>query len=79
MTKLTDTQLVILTAACQRTNQLALPLPEHLRGGAAQKVVGALLARGLLAEVAAGLGDLVWRRDDDVCNDNSDAGRRQLR
>jgi hypothetical protein len=65
MTKLTDTQLVILTAACQRTNQMALPLPEHLRGGAAQKVVSALLAKGLLAEVAAGRGDPVWRENDD--------------
>ena len=64
MTKLSDIQLVILTAACQRTNQLALPLPEHLRGGAAQKVVGALLAKGLLAEVAAGRGDPVWRDND---------------
>src|SRR5687767_5597050 len=65
MTKLTDTQLVILTAAVQRMNRLALPLPERLRGGAAQKVVGALLAKGLLAEVAAGRGDPVWRENDE--------------
>jgi hypothetical protein len=65
MTKLSDTQLVILTAACQRTNQMALPLPEHLRGGAAQKVVSALLAKGLLAEVAAGRDDPVWRENED--------------
>ena len=33
-----------------------LPLPPSLRGGAAQKVVGTLLARGLLAEVDAAHG-----------------------
>jgi hypothetical protein len=65
MTKLTDTQLVILTAACQRPNQLALPLPEHLRGGAAQKIIGALLAKGLLAEVAAGRDDPIWHENKD--------------
>jgi hypothetical protein len=46
-------------------NQLALPLPEHLRGGAAQKVIGAFLAKGLLAEVAAGRGDPVWHENED--------------
>jgi hypothetical protein len=65
MTELSDTQLVILNAACPRPNRLALPLPEHLRGGAAQKVVSALLAKGLVAEVAAGRGDPVWRENDD--------------
>jgi hypothetical protein len=65
MTELSDTQLLILNAACPRPNRLALPLPEHLRGGAAQKVVGALLAKGLVAEVAAGRGDPVWRENDD--------------
>ena len=65
MTKLSDTQLVILDAACQRPNRIVLPLPERLKGGAAQKVVGALLARGLIAEVEAGRGDPVWREADD--------------
>ena len=65
MTKLTDTQLVILGGACQRPNRIVLPLPERLKGGAAQKVVGALLARGLVAEVDAGRGDPVWRETDD--------------
>ena len=34
MTKLTDTQRVILSAASQRTDRLALPLPKSLKGGA---------------------------------------------
>ena len=65
MTKLSDTQLLILTAACQRPNQLSLPLPEHLRRSATQKVVSALLAKGLLTEVAAVRSDPVWREADD--------------
>jgi hypothetical protein len=50
MTRLSDTQLVILNAAAQRDDRNALPLPGSLRGGAAAKVVGALLSRGLVAE-----------------------------
>ncbi|MFO7854691.1 MAG: DUF3489 domain-containing protein [Paracoccaceae bacterium] len=50
MTKLSDTQAIILSAAAQRDDRNALPLPGSLRGGAAAKVVGALLSRGLIAE-----------------------------
>ena len=46
MTKLSDTQAIILSAAAQRPEHIALPLPESLRGGAAAKVVGAMLAKG---------------------------------
>ena len=67
MTKLSDTQSVILSAASQRTNRLALPLPKSLKGGAAHKVVSALVAKGLLKEVKANrkLNDPVWRETDD--------------
>jgi hypothetical protein len=65
MTSLSDTQLVILTAACQRPNRLALPLPDRLKGGDAQKVVASLIERGLISEVAAKPGDPVWRAADD--------------
>jgi hypothetical protein len=50
MTKLSDTQVIILSAAAQRDDGNVLPLPGSLRGGAATKVVGALLTRGLIAE-----------------------------
>jgi hypothetical protein len=50
MTKLSDTQSIILSAAAQRADGNVLPLPGSLRGGAATKVVGALLARGLIRE-----------------------------
>ena len=67
MTKLTDTQRVILSAASQRTDRLALPLPKSLKGGAAHKVVNALIEKGLLKEVKANrkLNDPVWRESDE--------------
>ncbi len=72
MTKLSDTQLVILGAAAQREDCNVLPLPGSLRGGAAAKVVGALLKRGLIAETAtdsqtkadASL-NRIWRNEED--------------
>ena len=67
MTKLSDTQRVILSAASQRTDRLALPLPKSLKGGAAHKVVNALIDKGLLKEVNANrkLNDPVWRETDE--------------
>ena len=67
MTKLSDTQAIILSAAAQREDRIALPLPESLRGGAAAKVVGAMLAKGFLEEVDADLrkGEPMWRETGD--------------
>ena len=67
MTQLSDTQSLILSAAAQRPERIALPLPESLRGGAAAKVVGAMLAKGFLQEVDADLrkGEPVWRETGD--------------
>jgi hypothetical protein len=61
--KLTDTQLIVLTKAAQRSNMLALPLPPNLKGGAANKVVIPLMQKGLLEEVDANVraGEMVWR------------------
>ena len=50
MPKLSDTQAIILSAASQRPDGNLLPLPGSLRGGAAAKVVAALLTRGLACE-----------------------------
>ena len=63
MTKLSDTQALILSAAAQRPEHIALPLPESLRGGAAAKVVGTMLAKGFLEEVDADTrkGEPIWR------------------
>jgi hypothetical protein len=67
MTKLSETQALILSAAAQRPEHIALPLPESLRGGAAAKVVGAMLAKGFFEEVDADMrkGELVWRETGD--------------
>jgi hypothetical protein len=67
MTQLSDTQAIILSAAAQRPEHFALPLPESLRGGAAAKVVGAMLAKGFLEEVDADLrkGEPMWRETGD--------------
>jgi len=67
MTKLSDTQAIILSAAAQREDRIALPLPDSLRGGAAAKVVGAMLAKGFLEEVDADMrnGDPMWRETGD--------------
>ncbi|MEO5337975.1 MAG: DUF3489 domain-containing protein [Magnetospirillum sp. WYHS-4] len=65
MTKLTDTQLVVLTAAVQRDGNLVQPLPAHLKGGAATKVVDGLIAKGLVEEVDAQRGEPFWRETGD--------------
>jgi hypothetical protein len=67
MPNLTDTQSIILSAAAQRAHYIALPLPETLRGGAAGKVVSAMIAKGYLQEVEANLrqGEPMWRETGD--------------
>jgi hypothetical protein len=60
--KLTDTQLVMLSAAAQREDG-CLVAPPTLKGGAAQKVANKLIAAGLVTEIEAKAGDPIWRRD----------------
>lgn len=66
MTKqLSDTQAMILTAAAGRDRFVALPLPASCKGGAAIKVVGAMLKAGLIAESPAERGEPVWGPESD--------------
>lgn len=65
MTKLSDTQLVILAAASQRQDGNVLPLPGSLYGGARGKVITSLMTKGLIEEVEARAGDEVWRETGD--------------
>ena len=65
MPKLTDTQLMVLSAASQRTTLNLLPMPNHLKGGAIPKVLHVLLTSGLVVEVEAVGDEPVWRRMDD--------------
>jgi hypothetical protein len=59
MTKLSDTQAVILSAAAQRDDGAVLPLPETLKikGGAVDKVLGSLKAKGLIEHRGSRRGD----------------------
>jgi uncharacterized protein DUF3489 len=62
--KLSDTQLLILSSASQRSDHAAV-LPANLKGSAAKKVVDGLLKEKLLQELRAKDDMPVWRRGDD--------------
>jgi hypothetical protein len=64
MSKPTDTQLIILSAASQRDDR-GVELPANIKGEAARKVVDKLVRAGLLEEVRAAGSLPVWRRDDE--------------
>ena len=61
MTKLSDTQLVILSAAAGRPKGRVLPLTVALKGAAVGKVVDSLIAKGLIEETPATAKDARWR------------------
>lgn len=67
MTKLTDTQTIILSAGAQRPDNIALPLPKGLAGAAAKMAVGKMIEHGWLQEVDANLrrGEPLWRETGD--------------
>lgn len=67
MTKLTDTQTIILNAGAQRRDNIAMPLPKGLHGAAAKKVVSMMIGRGWLKEVDADIrkGEPLWRETGD--------------
>jgi hypothetical protein len=64
MSKLSDTQLVILSAACQRPDRSVYPLATKLPGAAATKVLTSLLGKCLIEEIEAKRDDIVWREDE---------------
>ena len=67
MPKLTDTQLVILSAAAKREDRAVLPLPRSLKcnKGAATTVLKSLLGRDLVTETSAAANEPAWREEDD--------------
>ena len=67
MTKLTETQTIILTAGAQRPDNIAMPLPKGLHGAAAKMAVTKMMMHGWLQEVDANLrrGDPLWRESGD--------------
>ena len=67
MSKLTDTQLVILSAASQRKDGTLLPFPKSIKlnKGALSSVLNSLLKQGLIKEQPAKVGEPHWREDKD--------------
>ena len=67
MTKLTETQTIVLSAGAQRPENIALPLPKGLAGAAAKMAVNRMIERGWLQEVDANLrrGEPLWRETGD--------------
>ena len=65
MPQLSDSQLVVLTAACQRPNRCVFPITAKLKGNAAGNVLKSLLNKGLIKEVRAKRDDTVWRHDEE--------------
>jgi hypothetical protein len=65
--KLTDTQSIILSAAAQRPENIALPLPNGLVGAAAKMAVTKMIEQGWLQEVDANLrrNEPLWRETGD--------------
>jgi hypothetical protein len=64
MSRLTDTQLIILSAASRRDDR-GVELAANINGEAARKAVDKLIRASLLEEVRAAGSLPVWRRDDE--------------
>lgn len=64
MTKLTDSQLIVLSATAARDDGLAVA-PAKMTKAAAAKVGASLITRKLMREVKAKPGMPVWRHDED--------------
>ena len=60
--KLTDTQIVMLSAAAQRDDR-CLVAPQILKGSATQKLATKLIGAGLAKEIKVRPGAPVWRQD----------------
>jgi hypothetical protein len=63
--KLTDTQLVMLSAAAQREDRCLVASPK-LKGGAALKVANKLISAGFVQEIEAEARAPIWRRDNET-------------
>ena len=64
MAKLTDTQLIVLSAAAARDDGVAIA-PAKMNKAAASKVGSSLVARKLMREARSKSGMPIWRKDND--------------
>ena len=65
MPQLSDSQLVVLTAACQRPDRCVFPITARLKGNAVGNVLKSLHNKGLIKEIHAKRDDTVWRHDEE--------------
>jgi hypothetical protein len=65
MPQLSNSQLVVLTAACQRPDRCVFPVTAKLKGNAAGNVLKSLLNKGLIKEARAKRDDTVYRHDEE--------------
>lgn len=63
--KLSDSQLVVLSTACQRPDTFVFPVTLKLKGNAIGNVLKSLLTKGLLEEIPGRADDTIWRYDDE--------------
>lgn len=63
--QLSDTQAVILSAACARDDGLVFPVTARIKGGPVGNCLKSLLKRGLIEELPARDPDTVWRHDEE--------------
>lgn len=63
--KLSDSQLVVLSTACQRRDAFVFPVTLKLKGNAIGNVLKSLLTKGLLEEIPGRADDTIWRYDDE--------------
>jgi hypothetical protein len=64
MTKLTDTQLIVLSSAAKHDEGLATR-SANLNAAPAMKVASSLIGEGLAREIRAKAGAPVWHENDD--------------
>jgi len=67
MTKLTETQTILLSAGAKRPDNIDMPLPTGLAGAAAKMAVTTMIEHGWVQEVDANLrhGEPLWHETGD--------------
>jgi len=64
--QLTNTQSIILSAACARDDGLIFPVTADIKGGPVGNSLKSMLKRGLIEEIKASDLNTVWRHDEDI-------------
>jgi Protein of unknown function (DUF3489) len=64
MPKLSDSQLVVLSTACQRDDGCVFPVTLKLKGNAVGNVLKSLITKGFLKEIPGRADDTIWRYED---------------